>query len=137
MEKITSIDELKAMSQGEIVKFPPFAQGSDFYARLRRPSMLKLAESGKIPNKLLRTANTLFNGTVDRELDEDDDFMKDLFSLIDVLADAVFVEPAWSEIKEAGVELTDEQYMFIFNYTQRGVNQLEPFRENEQGGTAG
>lgn len=130
--KVTSIDQLKLMSGGEIVKLPPFIQGQDFYAKLRRPSMLKLVKSGQIPNSLLRTANMLFSGGVDKELDRDDEFMKDMFDLIDVLADAVFVEPSWKELNNAGIELTDEQYMFIFNYTQEGVKALEPFRENEE-----
>ena len=130
--KVTSIDQLKIMSGGEIVKLPPFIQDQDFYAKLRRPSMLKLVQSGQIPNSLLRTANMLFSGGVNEELDRDDEFMKDLFDLIDVLAGAVFVEPSWSELKQAEIELTDEQYMFIFNYTQEGVKQLEPFREDEE-----
>ena len=130
--KVTSIDQLKIMSGGEIVKLPSFIQGQDFYAKLRRPSMLKLVQSGQIPNSLLRTANMLFSGGVNEELDRDDEFMKDLFDLIDVLAGAVFVEPSWSELKQAEIELTDEQYMFIFNYTQEGVKQLEPFREDEE-----
>ena len=130
--KVTSIDQLKIMSGGEIVKLPPFIQGQDFYAKLRRPSMLKLVQSGQIPNSLLRTANMLFSGGVNEELDRDDEFMKDLFDLIDVLAGAVFVEPSWSELKQAEIELTDEQYMFIFNYTQEGVKALEPFREDEE-----
>lgn len=134
--KVTSIDQLKIMSGGEIVKLPPFIQGQDFYAKLRRPSMLKLAQSGQIPNSLLRTANMLFSGGVNEELDRDDEFMKDMFDLIDVLAGAVFVEPSWSELKQAGIELTDEQYMFIFNYTQEGVKQLEPFREDEETASA-
>lgn len=127
--KVTSIDQLKLMSGGEIVKLPPFVQGQEFYAKLRRPSMLKLVQSGKIPNSLLRTANMLFSGGVDKELDRDDEFMKDMFDLIDVLAESVFVEPSWLELKQAGIELTDEQYMFIFNYTQEGVKAVEPFRE--------
>ena len=133
--KVTSIDQLKLMSGGEIVKMPPFIQGQDFYAKLRRPSMLKLVQSGQIPNSLLRTANMLFSGGVDKELDRDDEFMKDMFDLIDVLAGAVFVEPSWTELKNADIELTDEQYMFIFNYTQEGVKALEPFRENEETAT--
>ena len=130
--KVTSIDQLKIMSGGEVVKLPPFIQGQDFYAKLRRPSMLKLVQSGQIPISILRTANMLFSGGVNEELDRDDEFMKDLFDLIDVLAGAVFVEPSWSELKQAEIELTDEQYMFIFNYTQEGVKQLEPFREDEE-----
>lgn len=134
--KVTSIDQLKVMAGGEIVKLPPFVQGQEFYAKLRRPSMLKLVQSGQIPNSLLRTANMLFSGGVNEELDRDDEFMKDMFDLIDVLAGAVFVEPSWNQLKEAGIELTDEQYMFIFNYTQEGVKALEPFREDEKTASA-
>lgn len=132
VEKVTTIDQLKLMASGEIVELPAFGQGQKFYAKLRRPSMLKLAQSGKIPNALLQTANSLFNGTVDKKLDDDPDFMKDLLDVIDVLAEAVFVEPSWQEIKDANIQLTDEQYMFIFNYTQKGVNAVEPFREDEK-----
>lgn len=135
--KVTSIDQLKIMSGGEVVKLPPFIQGQNFYAKLRRPSMLKLAQSGQIPNSLLRTANMLFSGGVNEELDRDDEFMKDMFDVIDVLASAVFVEPSWNDLKNAGIELTDEQYMFIFNYTQEGVKALEPFREDEKNTAAG
>lgn len=134
--KVTSIDQLKVMSGGEIVKLPPFIQGQEFYAKLRRPSLLKLVQSGRIPNSLLRTANMLFSGEVDKELDRDDEFMKDMFDLIEVLADAVFIEPSWSELKQAGIELTDEQYMFIFNYTQEGVKAVEPFREVKENTSA-
>ena len=132
IEKVTTIDQLKLMASGEVVELPAFGQSQKFYAKLRRPSMLKLAQSGKIPNALLQTANSLFNGTVDKKLDDDPDFMKDLLDVIDVLAEAVFVEPSWQEIKDADIQLTDEQYMFIFNYTQKGVNAVEPFREDEK-----
>lgn len=130
--KVTTIDELKLMAGGEVVELPPFVEGQRFFAKLRRPSMLKLVQSGQIPNSLLRTANTLFAGEVEAELDKDDEFMKDMFDLIDVLADAVFVEPSWDSLKQAGIELTDEQYMFIFNYTQKGVKALEPFRTDTE-----
>lgn len=130
MMNVTSIDELLAMSQGELVELPPFVQGQKFIARLKRPSMMKLIKNGQIPNSLLRAANSLFVGKTDEEVDMDDEFLKDLLGVIDVLADATFVEPRWEDIKSKGIELTDEQYMFIFNYTQRGVNALESFREN-------
>lgn len=132
MNAVTTIDQLKVMAGGEIVKMPPFIEGQDFYAKLRRPSMLKLVQSGKIPNSLLRTANMMFSGEVEGELDRDDEFMGDMFDLIDVLADSVFVEPSWSDMKQAGIELTDEQYMFIFNYTQKGVQAIEPFSEDKE-----
>lgn len=130
--KVTSIDQLKLMASGEIVKLPPFVQGQEFYARLRRPSLMKLVQSESFPNSLLRTANTLFDGETSRELNADDGFMKDMLELLELFAESVFVEPSWQELKDNGIELTDEQYMFIFNYAQRGVQALEPFREIEE-----
>jgi hypothetical protein len=50
------------------------------------------------------------------------------FDLFDVMCEASFVEPTYKQIKEAGVELTDEQYMFVFGYAQNGVRQLQSFR---------
>ena len=96
---VTSIDELLARSQGELVELPPFVQGQKFIARLKRPSMMKLIKNGQIPNSLLRAANSLFVGKTDEEVDMDDEFLKDLLVFIDVLAEATFVEPRWEDIK--------------------------------------
>ena len=123
---VTSIEKLMEYSKGNIVQLPDFAEGQPFVARLRRPSIMALAKSGKIPNSLLTTANSLFmKGGVDAE---DDAVMKDVFEVFDILCDATFVEPTYKDIKDNGIELTDDQYMFIFNYTQNGVKALEPFR---------
>lgn len=123
---VTSIEKLMEYSKGNIVQLPDFAEGQPFVARLRRPSIMALAKSGAIPNSLLTTANSLFmKGGVDPE---DNAVMKDVFEVFDILCDATFVEPTYKDIKDNGIELTDDQYMFIFNYTQNGVKALEPFR---------
>ncbi len=122
----TSLEDLVKASQGVIIELPPFVEGQPFVAKLRRPSMLALIKSGKIPNSLLATANKLFaDGTVD---EDDPNALSSLFSVLDALCEACFVEPSYSEMKAAGVELTDDQLMFIFNYTQRGVAALDSFR---------
>lgn len=125
--KVTSIEALKKYSSGQVVELPPFADGQSFNARLRRPSMLVLIRSGRIPNALLETANGLFlkGGVNGKKLDS----LKDALDVIDILCEASFVEPTFQEIKEAGIEMTDDQYMFVFEYTQRGVKALENFRQ--------
>lgn len=125
--EITPITSLKEYAQGEIVELPPFSEGKPFIARLKRPSMMVLMKTGKIPNSLLLTANSLFAGDSSAAT-VDEDFYKQVLEVIEVIAEASFIEPSWSDLKEAGVELTDEQYTFLFNYTQRGVKALEPFR---------
>lgn len=123
---ITPLDSLQEYARGAIVQLPPFAEGQPFVARLRRPSMMALAKSGKIPNALLSTANSLFiKGGVDAA---NESVMQDVLSVVDVLCAAAFVEPTYEQIQDAGVELTDEQYMFIFNYTQQGIKALQSFR---------
>ena len=122
----TSIQNLVSYSQGQIVKLPDFSEGQPFYARLRRPSMLSLMSNGKIPNSLVITANRLFNGKgMD---DRNENSMSEVLQLLEVICESAFVEPSYKELKEAGVHLTDQQYMAVFNYTQEGVKALEPFR---------
>lgn len=125
--KVTSIEQLQEYAQGSVVELPPFAEGQPFVARLRRPSMMVLAKSGKIPNSLMSTANSLFiQGSVDSK---DEGTIKDLFQILDVLCDACFVEPTYQQIREAGIDLTDDQYMFVFQYSQQGVKALDNFRQ--------
>lgn len=125
---VTSIEDLKNYASGTIVEMPPFAEGHPLIARLKRPSILGMAKQGKIPNTLLVKANELFlqNGA---GLDaEEEDTMKQLYDVLDLIAKETLVEPTYEEIKSVGLELTDEQMMFLFNYSQQGVKALESFR---------
>jgi len=126
---ITSLSQLTKYAEGQIVELPSFAEGQPFVARIRRPSILALAKSGKIPNSLLKTANGLFNG--DSQNKRKDSYLKDVFDVLDVICEACFLEPTYAQLQEAGVELTDDQYMFIFNYTQTGVMALDSFRRQQ------
>lgn len=128
MAEITSLKTLQKYAEGQVVELPPFAEGQPFVARICRPSMLVLAKSGKIPNELLNTANNLFvNGKPD--IHRDLDALSSVFDLLDVFCEACFLEPTYKELKDIGLQLTDEQLMFVFNYAQTGVRALEPFRE--------
>lgn len=125
---VTSIEDLKNYANGTIVEMPPFAEGQSLIARLKRPSILGMAKQGKIPNTLLVKANELFlqNGA---GLDaEEEDTMKQLYDVLDLIAKETLVEPTYEDIKSVGLELTDEQMMFLFNYSQQGVKALESFR---------
>lgn len=125
--KVTPLAQLERYSQGQIVELPPFADGQPFVARLVRPSMLALAKSGKIPNQLLDAANGLFfDGNKEAKLDPD--AMKNMFGVVDVICDACFLEPTMQDLREIGLQLTDDQYMYVFNYSQNGVAALKSFR---------
>lgn len=127
--QVTSIEDLKQLNRGTVVELPPFAENFPFYARLKRPSMMALARSGKIPNELLTSANSLFKqGTAALDV-LDQSMMDKLFQVMDIICEASFVEPTYKELKDAGVQLTDDQLTFIFGYSQNGVRQLKSFRE--------
>mgnify|MGYP001442159968 CR=1 FL=1 len=62
-QKVSTITELLESTKGTLVQLPDFAPGIPFVAILRRPSMMNLVKSGKIPNTLLNSANQLFSGS--------------------------------------------------------------------------
>jgi hypothetical protein len=126
-EQVTSLEQLKQYVNGNIVRLPDFAEGQPFVAKLKRPSILGMAKRGRIPNSLLVKTNELFvqSGSLDTE---ENSMMQEIYDVIDLIASETFVEPTYEEIKSTGIELTDEQMMFIFNYSQQGVKALESFR---------
>lgn len=129
---VTSLEDLANYKEGVVVELPSFGPDQPFIARIRRPSMMGLAKSGKIPNQLLDAANRMFFGDKGRNVKYDQEALKQTFDVIDVLCDAAFVEPTYSELKSIGVELSDDQYMFIFNFIQQGVKALYSFRGEQR-----
>lgn len=128
--KITSITDLQAYANGQVIELPAFAEGQPFVARLKRPSLMALVKSGRIPNPLLKAANQLFTSDTEELFDSDNSqALSQMFDLMDILCDASFVEPTYTQVKEAGIDLTDDQYTFIFNYCQNGVKALDSFRQ--------
>ena len=126
---VTTFEDLQKYSGGTIVKFPDFAEGMPFVARVKRPSLLVLAKTGKIPNSLLTAATSLFMGKGDASAD--DKMLADMYDVCKVIAEATLIEPSFKDIEMAGIDLTDEQIMSIFNYTQTGVKALESFRKEQ------
>lgn len=125
---VTSIEQLKQYQNGTLVELPCFAEGQTFIARLKRPSLLGMVKNGKIPNSLLVRANELFVQDGSGFDPEEEKLMEQMFDVFELMAEETFVEPTYEQLKEAGIELTDEQMMFIFNYGQQGVKALESFR---------
>lgn len=125
---VTDVIDLRSYANGQIVELPSFAEGMPFVARLRRPSMLFLAKTGQIPNTLLAKAGQLFNGG-GSSLDSDDmNMLSDVYDIAMVVVKASLVSPTIDDIENAGLELSDDQIMAIFNYTQGGIKALEQFR---------
>lgn len=126
----TSVEQIATYKNGMVVELPPFADGQPFMARVARPSMLAMVKTGKIPNSLLNQATSLFaNGAGALNANgKNSTNVCELFDVIDVIVDAALLEPTLNDIRSVGMELTDDQLMAIFSYTQRGVKALEEFR---------
>ena len=132
--KITSLEQLQAIKQTEIVELPSFEDGTPFIVEIKKPNMMNLLTSGKIPNTLLSVATEMFNGKTRQimgKASEDIKTLKELAGMMEVLAEASLVKPAYKEIKKANVELTENQLMAILMYSQGGVKSLENFRNQQ------
>ena len=130
--KITNITELKQYAKGSVVELPPFAEDQPFIARVKRPSLLGMEKSGKIPNSLISKTNELFSNAQEAFNPDDDKMMSDMYDVMELIVRETLVEPTYEQIKEAGLELTDDQMMYLFNYGQQGVKALETFRTKSE-----
>lgn len=128
--QITSFEDLKRYKEGNVVELPPFGDGQPFVARMKRPSLMEMVGDGTIGNPLLHVANELFFGESKQK--RGDSFMKDSYEVFKLVARESFIEPTYAQIEESGVKLTDEQLMFVFNYSQHGIEALEFFRTDKQ-----
>ncbi|MDU1322453.1 esterase [Clostridium sporogenes] len=127
--KVTNIEDLKKVAQGEVIQLPQFAQGIPFNARVKRVSLLNLVRKGVVPNKLLSAAEELFYGKQSSKENVDLTQMTDVMY---IMAENALVEPSIEDLKSVGLELTDEQIVALFNYTQEGVSELDSFREESE-----
>lgn len=128
--KPTSLEELKAYSEGTLIELPPFARGQKLVVRAKRPSLLGLVQNGKIPNPLMGVVNEMFTDGYAKTLQsKDKDVLKRISEVFDLVIEETLIEPTYEEIKSTGLELTDEQKMFLFNFGQWGVQSLAPFLE--------
>ena len=126
--KITTFNDLCRYKQGQVVELPPFAEGQPFVVRMIRPSLMVMVKSGKIPNQLMQTVTKLFDGEdIGDLLVEDNNAMSDMYSVMEIMCEASMLEPTYQEVKNAGLNLTDEQMSAIFSYAQTGVASLQPF----------
>ena len=99
--------------------------GETVEVELKRPSILALAAAGAIPNPLMKTARKLFYSGISPD---GGDLAEEGRVLLEV-AKAALVKPSFDELETAGIELTDEQLIAIFQFTQLGAKALDRFRQ--------
>lgn len=116
------------MTAGVLVDLPPFPDSDKpVTVKLRKPSILSLVQSGKIPNELLQTLmESNERGLPVTGKGTDWNFT---MSIMRVLCQACMVEPKYEQLQAEGIELTDEQIHVITAFAQGGVKALKPFRQ--------
>ena len=136
--QVTSLEQLKNIKTTEIVELPAFEDGTPLNVEVKKPNMMQLITSGKIPNTLLSSAMDMFNGKAGEKMvkaSNNANDLKDLVGMMNIIAEASLVRPTYKEIKSLGIDLTDNQLMGILMYSQGGIKALEGFR-NEQADTS-
>ena len=131
-DSVTPLETIRIASQGSLVDIPGFSDGETITVRLRKPNMLTLIKTGKIPNNLLHSATTLFDGAKRDKKGYSQEELSSICEIMTVLCEACLVAPTYKELTDAGIELTQEQMTFIFNYSQGGVKSLAPFRNKSK-----
>ena len=137
--QITSLEQLQAIKQTEIIELPAFEDGTQLNVEVKKPNMMQLISSGKIPNTLLSSAMDMFNGKTGEKMQKASDNigdLKELVGMMNVIAEASLIKPTYKEIKSLGIDLTDNQLMGLLMYSQGGIKALENFR-NQQAGIEG
>lgn len=134
--QITSLEQLQQIKVTEIIELPPFDDGTPLNVEVKKPNMMQLITSGKIPNTLLSSAMDMFNGKAGDKMvkaSQNANDLKELVGMMNIIAEASLVRPTYKEIKSLGIDLTDNQLTGLLMYSQGGIKALEGFR-NEQAG---
>ena len=133
--QVTSLEQLKNIKKTEIVELPCFEDGTPFIAELKRPNVINLICTGKMPNTLLKIASDMFSkGMSEKEISQkvsDPKGLKEMFDMLTFLAKESLVNPTYKELEEVGIQLDVNQLNAILSFTQGGVKALENFRKQQ------
>lgn len=126
---VTSLEDLKSYSQGDIIALPGFSPNQPFVVRMRKPDLMTMIADGVVPNALLKSAMELFGeDTKPSDVMDHTDFFSDLLTVGNTLAKACFLEPTYEDLESSGMKLTFEQAQFLFLFSQQEIGKLPTFR---------
>lgn len=137
VKKVSSAKEIKKTTkerlEGKVLNFP-----SGFSAKVRRPVISTMLRQGKIPADLT-------NATI-RQLNNDNPISQkeviENIKWIELVFAEAFIDPRFNaetpaEEEIGSEDLTDQDRMFLFDFIQRGVSDLGPFRDQTGSTPAG
>lgn len=127
----TATEWRKARVEGEVVTLP-----SGKAARLRTMSLLRLLERGTIPDALSGIIGEMMGGK--KQVANTLETFQDLSELMALVCQLSFVYPKIVDDPKEDDEISiedvayDDQF-FVFNFSQREISLLQPFRQERQG----
>ena len=101
--------------------------------RARRPGLYNMASMGFIPNPLLGAMQAMFSGST-AQINAVD--AKKQGECLTAIARYALVEPTMAQITEAGLELTDQQLLELYQFALAGPVRYAAFRAAADGAAA-
>jgi hypothetical protein len=113
---------------------PGWGADDQFVCRLRRPGLVNLVSAaGFVPNPLLAAVEEMFFPSEKQPRLPIDQQARAL----EAIARYAMVEPTFDELTDAGLELTDEQFLAIYAFALKGADGLARFRDAMRGAPGG
>lgn len=132
--KVTSLEDLKKISNTDIVELGEFDNGLMLTVEMKKLNVFNLVKSNKLPNSLLNMGTELVGNPAvifAKLVDEDPKVVKDALSMTEIIMEQTFVNPKYKDIVKV-VELTSDQINSAVTYAMGGMKALEKFRANFQ-----
>lgn len=127
MGDVIDINELKKQAT-EVIEIPSFDNNGTISIRVKRPQIMRLITSGKLPNPLMGNALRLLDGKTNLKGKDSDEIAIEGIKNVDIYCRACMVEPTFEEADEY---LTDAQKFAIFRWAINDILEVSTFR-NEQ-----
>ncbi len=141
--RVTSLDEIRAQAEPDIIKIPGFKPGTTINVAVQPVDLTApMLETG-IGNPLLAVVEQKtrelrgrapgeavkeIRAAVEEAAKQEEFRVEDILPAIDAICKEALVEPTWDDII-AIRPLTLEQKLAIFDYATGGAEALIPFRE--------
>lgn len=132
-EKLFGIEQLREMAN-PIIHIPNFDNTGTIPVKVKRPSLMGMAQQGQIPNHLMGIASAMVAGggkQIRMDEPDDEDKIKMAADTMDLYCMACLVEPTYEEFKDI---MTDEQKLEIFEWAMGKVKNLNTFRDEKEDG---
>jgi hypothetical protein len=117
--KVTTKEDLEKARAAAAVELPAFMDGTPFVVRLRRPSLLRMAQLGQIPEEYQPVIDKLVQG-------DDSSPMEIKAKIFAWYAEKALEEPTWADVEEV---IDSFQLATIWHWGIFGPGMMEPFRK--------